>query len=774
MNNLFHKNLSLKVVASSTLWVLLLFLIFQEANGQVKSGYEFHTVPSAIQEYFITSSTPSPATNDSLDVFIYILAYHDACVEIAINGIDFISRHKIAKDSLLTWELPAIPVFNSDTIVDLGIRITSNVPIAVYQGTETKNSLAQLPSIHSSTLVSDSDINAKAIKKSFFGPMGSFIYWAQKYFSTPYHVTTTIHSLEDSNYIEFYHKSLTVDLSLGVNQQIVNQENTYDTVLMNDGEFIILQTVYTQSGGFQNENYAKSINGKRLKITTFSNDNRVTLSTDFDFRSTQNPLNNSAFDYVWEDQKDINLFDTLFYWPKLLGFQGVNISLMAEEDSTEVFVNGNRHLLNHWERMDTSIASSVLLRSNLPIHTYATGWPTYLDGRPITNSNGDQFTTTISSSQELIKKARVPTITADTLIQNVFSLATASVDTNSLLINGTSPLNANWQPFSQDSAWSFINVPVDRGIHLIESSAGFQGYYYSYRPYDSTLIKDQESGSFGHVIPEYSEVPEDSLQLFFGLDPSELWPIDSFKSKPMGLCPGDTLFFNQGAYQNTDWIFTLNGDTLQSRSDNNQIESISIPPLSDGFLTISDKESCFYLDSFRIYTSNLVLPDIESELIQSCANSFLKLWIADTTDADYQWLVLDEKVQNGSSAIYSIDHTSDSLRVNLVINQEGCVDTISKSYLINHQGAATNFIMPNILTPNGDGINDALCFKGLELHTDCFEFNVISRWGNLVYTSSNPKDCWQPQNLNNGTYFYTLKVEGQTKRGFVVINDNRN
>lgn len=770
MNKLYLNSISLTVVAPNNLWVLLLFFTLQKANGQVKSGYEFHTVPSAIDEYSFTSGLSGSLTNDSLDVFFYIQAYHDACVKMRIDGIDFTSSHQIKKDSLLILELPPIPSFESDTVIDLGIRFTSNVPIAVYQGTETKNSLNNFEATNSSTLITDSQVKSTNKPKSFFGPMGSFAFWLQTYYSSPISLITTIHSLEDSNNIEVYYKSPTVDLR---GNHLINQENSYDTVLLNNGDFIILHTIYTQTGGRQNEYYAKSLNSKRFKITTFSNENRITLITNFNFL-TQGSLNKGYSNHAWEDQQDIKISDTLFYWPQLLGFQGASISLMAEEDSTEVFINGQLHTLNRWERVDTSIASSVKLSSNKAIYAYATSWPTFLDGRPITNSNGAQFTTTISASQELITKARVPTITSDTLIQNVFSLVTPSIDTNSLLINGTSPVNAKWQSFNQDSSWSFINVPVNRGIHLIESNAGFQGYYYSYRPYDSTLANGHESGSFGHVIPGYSEVPRDSLQLFFGQDPNRLWPIDSFKSTSMGLCPGDTLLFNQGAYRNTDWLFTLKGDTLQSQPYNDQIESIAIQSSSNGFLTISDKESCFYLDSFRLSTPNLVLPEVESELSQSCANTVLKLWISDTTKAEYQWLVLDERVQKGAKAIYSVDPSTDSLRVSLVISQEGCLDTISMSFPVKQQGAASDFIMPNILTPNGDGINDALCFKGLEQLSECFEFTVISRWGDLIYTSSNPRDCWQPDKLLNGTYFYSLEVEGQTKRGFVLINGSRN
>lgn len=55
------------------------------------------------------------------------------------------------------------------------------------------------------------------------------------------------------------------------------------------------------------------------------------------------------------------------------------------------------------------------------------------------------------------------------------------------------------------------------------------------------------------------------------------------------------------------------------------------------------------------------------------------------------------------------------------------------------------YLMPTAFTPNGDGINDCYGIKYwgqiLEL-----EFSIYNRWGERLFYSSNPADCW------NGTY----------------------
>ncbi|HVU56214.1 MAG TPA: LamG-like jellyroll fold domain-containing protein [Puia sp.] len=71
------------------------------------------------------------------------------------------------------------------------------------------------------------------------------------------------------------------------------------------------------------------------------------------------------------------------------------------------------------------------------------------------------------------------------------------------------------------------------------------------------------------------------------------------------------------------------------------------------------------------------------------------------------------------------------------------------------------FIVPNAFTPNGDGHND--CF-GIQRWGDVQveEFSIFNRWGQRVFTTHNPSQCWngffngQPQPA--GSYVYVIKA----------------
>jgi len=89
-----------------------------------------------------------------------------------------------------------------------------------------------------------------------------------------------------------------------------------------------------------------------------------------------------------------------------------------------------------------------------------------------------------------------------------------------------------------------------------------------------------------------------------------------------------------------------------------------------------------------------------------------------------------------------------------------------------------DIIIPNVFTPNGDGINDSFFIHGIESYTSC-EVVIFSRWGQKVYetrnySNSNPwegKDM-QGNNLSDGVYFYVIKANNsQTKeyKGTITI-----
>ena len=86
------------------------------------------------------------------------------------------------------------------------------------------------------------------------------------------------------------------------------------------------------------------------------------------------------------------------------------------------------------------------------------------------------------------------------------------------------------------------------------------------------------------------------------------------------------------------------------------------------------------------------------------------------------------------------------------------VDTVVVEVLVDY-----NFIVSNIMTPNGDGFNDIWYIDNIEFYPEC-DVAIYNRYGNQLYTAMPYKNDWDGKyngnDLPDGTYYYVLKCPG--------------
>jgi gliding motility-associated-like protein len=72
-----------------------------------------------------------------------------------------------------------------------------------------------------------------------------------------------------------------------------------------------------------------------------------------------------------------------------------------------------------------------------------------------------------------------------------------------------------------------------------------------------------------------------------------------------------------------------------------------------------------------------------------------------------------------------------------------------------------SLLIPTVFTPNGDGINDAFEIRGVDQFAEN-DLVIVNRWGGEVYKQNNYKNNWSGDGLNEGTYYYILRVKRNT------------
>jgi gliding motility-associated-like protein len=84
-----------------------------------------------------------------------------------------------------------------------------------------------------------------------------------------------------------------------------------------------------------------------------------------------------------------------------------------------------------------------------------------------------------------------------------------------------------------------------------------------------------------------------------------------------------------------------------------------------------------------------------------------------------------------------------------VTDVNGCTDFIEGSIIIRN---IFQYYLPNTFTPNNDGLNDVVMMVGSDIDENRFKLEVFNRWGDIVFSTTNPSTAWTG-NTYNGAYY---------------------
>ncbi len=125
------------------------------------------------------------------------------------------------------------------------------------------------------------------------------------------------------------------------------------------------------------------------------------------------------------------------------------------------------------------------------------------------------------------------------------------------------------------------------------------------------------------------------------------------------------------------------------------------------------------------------------------------------------WDFGDGFIDNSNTV--NLEHTySDTGDYNVTLityNSDGCTDTFRKVVRIDQ---TFTIFAPNVVTNDGDGINDFFLPKGDAIER--YELVILNRWGQEVFSTTDPNEPWRcdfqrnGKRVQEGVYFYFIKL----------------
>jgi gliding motility-associated-like protein len=171
----------------------------------------------------------------------------------------------------------------------------------------------------------------------------------------------------------------------------------------------------------------------------------------------------------------------------------------------------------------------------------------------------------------------------------------------------------------------------------------------------------------------------------------------------------------------------------------------------DYIVVVQNEYGCKKSDTMHVLLYPTPQPGIiyNTDLESFCKDSIVSLQ-SDKDFPKYIWYNGDT-----TKAISTIHNENDYFDLS-VIDINGCQNattlTIDCSPIIG--------LVPNLLTPNGDGKNDIFYIEYLRPNKWIFE--VYNRWGDRVYLNLKYDNSFDASSLNDGLYYFSLRhVEGK-------------
>lgn len=251
----------------------------------------------------------------------------------------------------------------------------------------------------------------------------------------------------------------------------------------------------------------------------------------------------------------------------------------------------------------------------------------------------------------------------------------------------------------------------------------------------------------------------------FKIDFQVTYNIDAeFEADPMNGCSPLTVNFTNKSKGGASFLWDF-GDGTQDTSQNpsHVFETQGQYKVK---LEILDNASCNQTDTAFAVIEVLQGPKPEFEYsLEYC--SLEARFVNKTTEAHkiLAWEFGDSTTSQEEHPAHLFPHGGKFRTVlRLEHPDNGCIDSLD-TVLVFAEHPFTKLQIPNVFTPNEDGIND--CYQVLGLAEDCEqgELRVYNRWGDLIYKGNLATECWNGRVFNTGeelptgVYYYLITTE---------------
>lgn len=278
------------------------------------------------------------------------------------------------------------------------------------------------------------------------------------------------------------------------------------------------------------------------------------------------------------------------------------------------------------------------------------------------------------------------------------------------------------------------------------------------------------SGNF----PDACELVPDSVFVTVNPNPT----IDASYSE---LCDGQSVAIDV----DVDW-FTSNQESVNIAFGDGQNAQMASNSINHTYANAGQYNATITAESDLGCTASFVLPIVVNAIPQVSFES--QSFCSSTVDFDYIitsisstldvtshfWIIQGDSIFAVSPTVVVNSGSGNYDAQFGLVAANGCVYNYDFSYFVDSDIDISNFVLPNVVTANGDGTNDLFLVDPYFDLCVAYTIEFINRWGQPVYTMTSNANAFGGTDSNGdalpiGVYFYKFTSQLIELHGFVHV-----
>ncbi|MDI6833593.1 MAG: PKD domain-containing protein, partial [Bacteroidales bacterium] len=377
--------------------------------------------------------------NVPANCIIYITSPQGATGTVSMPGSGWSQNFTVGANASIGIQIPAAQnpnIENSNVVLNKGVHVVSNNPIAVYAANQRDAS-------SDATLV----LPVQALGDQYMIMSYTVL--------SGYPSEFIIIGVENNTSIQIIPKAAVIG-GVGANVPF--------NITLNAGEVYMVQ-----SNG--------DLTGSTVKATNLNTCNNFAVFAGN--RCANVPTTCSYCDHLYEQMLPLKTWGKNYITSPLMTRSSDQFRILAMENSTSIQINGGTPInLNAGQYYETSLSQASFITSNNPISVAQ-----YSKGTSCDNVTSDPFMIILSPVEQFIDNIVFQAFSTSVINQFYTNIITKTANTNLVTLDGSTL--TGWSTVPSNNLFSYIRRNINQGTHILYSDSGLTAIVYGFGNVDS-------------------------------------------------------------------------------------------------------------------------------------------------------------------------------------------------------------------------------------------------------------------------------------------------